>query len=147
MDVILQQKVDRLGDMGDVVRVKPGYARNYLIPRGIAVEATRGNLKTLEIQKQQADYRPQKAAEDAKVLAEKLTGLKISIPVQVGEEDKVFGSVTSMAISDALSEEGFNVDKKDVLLEEPIKALGVFDVSVKLHQDVETTVMVYVIKA
>ncbi|MEE9167043.1 MAG: 50S ribosomal protein L9 [Candidatus Neomarinimicrobiota bacterium] len=145
-DVILLQDVQKLGSQGDVVRVKPGYARNYLLPQGLAKEANARNLRLLELEKQQEEVRQQKTEEEAKEMAEKLKGISLTAPVQVGEEDRVFGSVTSITISKLLKEQGHDIDKKDVLLQEPIKALGLFSVPVRVHGDIQAEVKVYVIK-
>ena len=144
--VILRKKIESLGEVGDVVRVKPGYARNFLIPRGFAVEATPGNVRMVEAQKEQEDTREAKALADVEKTAAKLKGIKLSAPVHVGEEDKVFGSVTAMTVAELLQAEGYEIDKKHIVLPEPIKALGVYDVPVKLDHDVEAMVKVYVIK-
>jgi large subunit ribosomal protein L9 len=144
--VILRKNIESLGEVGDVVRVKPGYARNFLIPRGFAVEATPGNVRMVEAQKEQEDTREAKALADVEKTAKKLEVIKLSAPVQVGEEDKVFGSVTAMTVAELLQNEGYEIDKKHIVLPEPIKALGVYDVPVKLDHDVEAMVKVYVIK-
>ncbi len=144
--VILRKKIESLGEVGDVVRVKPGYARNFLIPRGFAVEATPGNVRMVEAQKEQEDTREAKALADVEKTAAKLEGIKLSAPVHVGEEDKVFGSVTAMTVAELLQAKGYEIDKKHIVLPEPIKALGVYDVPVKLDHDVEAMVKVYVIK-
>ena len=144
--VILRKNIESLGEVGDVVRVKPGYARNFLIPRGFAVEATPGNVRMVEAQKEQEDTREAKALADVKKTATKLEVIKLSAPVQVGEEDKVFGSVTAMTVAELLQNEGYEIDKKHIVLPEPIKALGVYDIPVKLDHDVEAMVKVYVIK-
>ncbi|MFQ6673450.1 MAG: 50S ribosomal protein L9 [Fidelibacterota bacterium] len=145
-EVILRQKVDRLGDEGEIVRVKPGYARNYLIPRGLAVMATPGNIRMMEAQKELGMLRQKQAVKQARQMAEKLSRVELTASVQVGEEDRVFGSVTAMTLSKLLKEQGYSVDKNDVLLDEPIKSLGVYTVRVRLQPDVETEVKVYVIK-
>lgn len=145
MKVILVANVDKLGSMGDVVTVKEGYARNYLIPKKMAKEATPGNMKTLN------SLLKKKAAEEAKVLeaankvAEKVTALSLSIPAQAGEEDKLFGSVSSEMIAEALLAEGVSIDKRDIVLEEPIKKLGVYQVVVKIHPQVKASLKVSVV--
>lgn len=145
MKVILIENVDRLGSMGDVVAVKEGYARNYLIPRKLAKEATPGNMKTLE------SILKKKAAEDARVLdeakklADRITALSLTIHAQAGEEDKLFGSVSAEIISESLSQEGITVDKRDITIDEPIKKLGVYQVSVKVHTQVKAPLKVWVV--
>ena len=146
MEVILKQKIDKLGDVGDMVRVKDGYARNYLMPRGLVVEATPGNVKEVEELKNQiAAQGKQPTVHHSKVAAQ-LSKLKLSAPVKVGEDDRLFGSVTAITISELLQEQGFDVDRKAIQLDEPIKSLGVHNVFIKLHTDVETEIKVYVIK-
>ncbi|MCH7731012.1 MAG: 50S ribosomal protein L9 [Candidatus Marinimicrobia bacterium] len=147
MDVILRQKIEKLGDVGDIIRVKPGYARNYLIPKGMAVAATQGNINMVKAQKKKVDFQQMKAADKARAIADMLSKLKLSAPVKVGKEDRVFGSVTAITIAELLKKQGIDVNKKDVLLDEPIKALGIYNIPVKLHHDVEVEVKVYVIKA
>ena len=146
MEVILKQKIDKLGDVGDIVRVKDGYARNYLMPRGLVVEATRGNVKEVEELKNQIAARDKKSTVHHNEVAEQLAKLKLSAPVKVGEDDRLFGSVTAITISELLQEHGFDVDRKAIQLDEPIKSLGVHKVFIKLHTDVETEIKVYVIK-
>lgn len=146
MKVILREKIEKLGDVGDIVRVKDGYARNYLIPRGMVVQATAGNLNAVKALQNQLASREQKATAYLQDLADELSKLKLSAPVKVGEEDRLFGSVTAITVSDLLKEQGFDVDRKAILLEEPIKSLGVHNVVVKLHAEVETEIKVYVIK-
>ena len=146
MEVILKQKIDKLGDVGDMVRVKDGYARNYLMPRGLVVEATPGNVKEVEELKNQIAARDKQTTVHNSEVAEQLSKLKLSAPVKVGEDDRLFGSVTAITISELLQEQGFDVDRKAIQLDEPIKSLGVHNVSIKLHTDVETEIKVYVIK-
>ena len=146
MEVILKQKIDKLGDVGDMVRVKDGYARNYLMPRGLVVEATPGNVKEVQELKNQIEAREKKTTVYHSEVANQLSKLKLSAPVKVGEDDRLFGSVTAITISELLQEQGFDVDRKDIQLDEPIKSLGVHNVSIKLHTDVETEIKVYVIK-
>ena len=146
MEVILQEKIDKLGDVGDVVRVKDGYARNYLMPRGLVVEATPGNVRAVEDLKGQIASREKKATAQLRELADKLSKLKLSAPVKVGEDDRLFGSVTAITISELLQEQGHEVDRKAIDLDEPIKTLGVHSVPVKLHPEVEAEIKVYVIK-
>ena len=146
MQVILKKKIDKLGDVGDVVRVKDGYARNYLMPRGLVVEATPRNVRVVETLKKQIANRDKKTTAHLRMLADKLSKLKLSAPVKVGEDDRLFGSVTAITISELLQEQGHEVDRKAIHLDEPIKTLGVHTVSVKLHPEVEAEIKVYVIK-
>jgi len=146
MKVILRKNYDQLGKIGDLVEVKNGYARNFLLPRQIAYIATKGNIRALEEEKQQLAKKEVKEFEAAKVLATELENVSITIPVKVGEEDKIFGSVTSQMISDALKEKSYEVDKRKIDLEEPIKALGIYSVNVKLHNEVTTVVKTWVVR-
>ena len=146
MKVILLQAIDRLGKAGDVVTVKEGYARNFLIPKNVAKEATPGNTRILEsLKKKQAEEDAKKLTE-LKALAERLTALSLTIPASAGEEEKLFGSISNEAISEALSVEGIKVDKRDIILEEPIKKLGTHQVTVKLHPEVKANLTVCIVK-
>jgi len=146
MKIILRKNFEQLGKIGDVVEVKDGYARNFLIPRGVAAVATKGNIRALEEEKAQKAKKLAKALEDAKALAEKLSSTSISIPVKVGEEEKIFGSVTAQMISDALKEKGFEIDKRKIDIKEPIKSLGIYDVVVKVYPSVDATVKTWVVR-
>lgn len=146
MDVILRQDVEKLGNAGDLVTVKDGYARNYLLPRGLAYPATEGNKKRLEAE---AKMRVKKVGAQlgvAREVAEKLEAVSLTFTMKAGEGDKLFGSVTAADVADRLHAEGFAVDKKTVELPEPIKALGVYKVPVRLHHDVKPEVRVWVVK-
>lgn len=144
--VILTQTVERLGKIGDVVNVKDGYARNYLFPKNAAKEATPGNMKTLDTLKKKQALEDAKRLDEAKALAEKITTLSITIGAKAGEEDKLFGTVTTEMISAALENEKISVDKKDIILDEPIKKLGVYQVGVKVHPEVKALLRVWIIK-
>lgn len=146
MKVILKENHDKLGKIGDVVTVKDGYARNYLIPKKIAYIATEGNIRRLEEEKKQYEARLKKEKVSATEMAAEIEKLSLTIPVQVGEDDKLFGSVTSQMIADSLKEKGYDIDKKKILLEEPIKVLGIYTVDVKLHPEVTTKVKVWVVR-
>lgn len=146
MKIILRQDFDALGQSGDVVTVKDGYARNFLIPRGVAVLATKTNVRILEEENKTRSYRLEKDKRSAQELSKELEKISITAAVAVGEEDKVFGSVTSQDIAQLLAEKGFDIDKRKIVLDEPIKALGVYTVPIKLHSEVETNVRVWVVK-
>lgn len=146
MKVILLENIDKLGKIGDVVNVKEGYGRNFLLPKNKAKPATPGNMKMLEeLKKKQAQEDAKKEA-SAKALADKISNLSLTISAQAGEEEKLFGSVSNETISEALAEEGINIDKKDILLDEPIKKLGVYQVAVKVHPEVKANLKVWVVK-
>ena len=146
MKVILRKNFDQLGKVGDVVNVKDGYARNYLIPRQIAYQATVGNIRALDEEKKQIQKRDAKELEEAQKLQVELEKVSVTIPVKVGEEDKIFGTVTSQMIVDGLKEKGFELDKRKVEITEPIKALGIYSVAVKLHSNVTATVKTWVVR-
>lgn len=147
MKVILTNNIDRLGKIGDVITVKDGYARNYLFPNNLAKMATPGNIKGLEgLKKKQAAIEAKKL-EEAKAVADKISGISVTITAQAGEEDKLFGSVTADMIALALEAEGIKIDKKDVVLEDPIKKLGSYQVVVKVIPEVKANLRVWIVKA
>ncbi len=146
MKVILRRDHESLGKIGDVVVVKDGYARNFLIPRGIAYQALSGNIKALEEEKKSVEKRNLQELKAAENLAAQLESVSVTIPVQVGEEDKIFGTVTTQMIADALKEKGHDIDKRKIEIEEPIKALGIYGVSLKLHQNVSAKIKVWVVR-
>lgn len=146
MKVILQKDVANLGRIGDIVRVRDGYARNFLVPRGLAVSADESNVRRLEHQKRVAAAVASRLLAEAKVLAERIGQTAVSIKVQAGDEGKLFGAVTNRDIVDALVAEGVQVDRRQVQLAEPIKQIGVFNVPVHLHPEVNASVKVYVIQ-
>lgn len=146
MKVILLKTVDRLGKAGDVVAVKEGYARNFLIPKNVAKEATVANTKMLDAIKKKQSEEDAKNLAAAKTIAEKVESISISITAQAGEEDKLFGSISNDDIAQALSGEGVKVDKRDVVLAEPIKKLGEYQVVVKLHPEVKANLKVLIVK-
>ena len=146
MKVILQENVTNLGKVGDIVKVKDGYGRNYLVPNQLAVIADERNVARMEHQRRTADARAQKLVGEAKAVAEKLSQTAVTIRRQAGEENKIFGSVTNRDIAEALAAEGFAIDKKQIVVDESIiKNLGVFNVAVKLAPEVSADVKVYVI--
>lgn len=146
MKVILIENVDRLGSMGDVVTVKEGYARNYLIPKNKARIATPGNMKSLDSLKKKKAAEDAKIVDGAKALAAKITGLSITIPAESGEEDKLFGSISNEMIAQSLALEGIVIDKRDIAIEEPIKKLGVYQVVVKVHPSERAALKVWIVK-
>ena len=146
MKVILLKTIDRLGKAGDIVTVKEGYARNYLVPNKKAKEATSGNMKILDALKKKQTQEEAKVLGEARKLADKISNLSLTIASQAGEEEKLFGSVSSDDIASALAEQGINIDKKEIILDEPIKKLGVYQVAVKVHPEVRATLKVWVVK-
>jgi len=146
MRVILKDDIKNLGKCGEVVMVRDGYGRNYLVRRNLAVVATRGNLKSIGEITTQKRLRDNKRRREAEQLKTALERISCTAEVQVGEEDRVFGSVTSHNIADLLAKQGFVVDRRNILLEEPIKALGVYTVPVKIERDVVADLKVWVVK-
>ncbi len=146
MKLILREDVENLGKSGEVVEVAGGYGRNYLLPRGLAVKASMKNLKEQEHQKRLIQVRMDKQKKEAEELAGSLDAVSCTIVRKTGEEEKLYGSVTSRDIEEALKEEGVSIDRKRILLEEPIKKLGTYAVPVKLHTDVTGTIKVWVVK-
>ena len=146
MQIILRDDLDNLGKSGEVVNVKPGYARNYLLPRGLAVKATESDVARVAHEKRVIAARTSKLAKAAQAEADKLSQVSVSIARATGEEDKLYGSVTSRDIAEALREQGVIVDPKKIHLEEPIKALGMVEVGIKLGRGVSANVKVWVVK-
>ncbi|MFA5805139.1 MAG: 50S ribosomal protein L9 [Melioribacteraceae bacterium] len=146
MKVILRKNFDQLGKVGDVLTVKDGYARNYLIPRQIAYQAIKGNILALEEEKKQILKKEAKELEAAQKFASDLEKVSITIPVKVGEEDKIFGTVTNQMIADSLKEKGYDIDKRKIEITEQIKSLGIYSVSIKIHPSVSATVKTWVVR-
>lgn len=146
MKVILRKNFDQLGQIGDVVDVKNGFARNFLIPRDIAYAAQKGNIKALEEEKKQLAKKKIKEQTAAETLAGELEKVSVTIPVKVGEEDKIFGTVTTQMIADSLKEKGFDIDKRKIDIPEAIKALGIYSVNIKLHPVVTAVVKTWVVR-
>ncbi len=146
MEIILRQAIENLGKPGDVVKVKPGYARNYLLPRGLAYEATPGNLKRIQQERDRLEAAENDRRGTAQGLAERLEQVSLTFSARVGEEGKLFGSVTTADIAQQLEQQGFQIEKRQIDLHEPIKALGVYRIPIRLHADVKPEVRVWVIK-
>lgn len=146
MKIILREDIESLGQAGDTVTVKDGYARNYLIPQKLAYPATRSYSRVFAEEKKLRDNRDARATAQAEQLAAKLGNLSLETSVKVGEEDKVFGAVTAADIAELLASKGYEIDKRDILLEEPLKALGIYNVPVKVATDIKAEVKVWVIK-
>jgi large subunit ribosomal protein L9 len=146
MRVILREDLPNLGDAGDVVEVKAGYARNYLIPRKLAMEATEGNLKTYRDIARAREARSEKELAQAQSLEQRLGGTVLTAAVEVGEEEQMYGSVTAQMIVDMLADQGIEVERRQVMLKAPIKELGNFDVPIRLHREVEPSITVVVEK-
>jgi large subunit ribosomal protein L9 len=146
MDVILRTDVENLGKAGELVTVKNGYARNYLLPRGLAYAATEGNRRRIEAERAQKGKKSAAEVASARGVAQQLEAVSITFTMKAGDGDKLFGSVTAHDVAERLGAEGFALDKKQIELAEPIKALGVYKVPVRLHADVKPEVRVWVVK-
>ena len=147
MKVILQENVENLGHIGDVVKVAPGYARNFLIPKGFAVLANEKNTKALEHAKRHLEHKRNKMLEAAKGLAAKIEGITLNLVHQAGEEGKLFGSVTNMELAEQLKAQGVEIDRKKIVLADPIKQVGEYTVAIKIQPDVTANLKVNVAKA
>jgi len=147
MKVILQENMENLGNIGDVVKVAPGYARNYLLPKGFALPANEKNTKALEHAKRQLEYKKNKMLETAKGIAARIESLVINLVHAAGEEGKLFGSVTNMELAEQLKLNGLEIDRKKIVLADPIKHTGEYSVPVKVHPEVTATLKVNVSKA
>jgi large subunit ribosomal protein L9 len=146
MKVILRENLENLGEIGEVVEVKDGYARNFLIPRKLAFEASTKNLNQLEAQKNQLERKIEKEKINAEKLRQELEKISLTIQMKVGEDGKLFGSVTTQMIADTLKEKDFDIDRKTITIPEPIKALGIYTIEIKLHKEVEAHVKVWTVR-
>ena len=147
MKLILTENIETLGQIGDIVKVAPGYARNYLLPKGLAIEATAKNAKALDHAKRQMAYKKNKALESSRNLAEKLSAVNVTLSHKAGEEGKLFGSVTTMEIAEFLKAQGFDIDRKKIVLPEAIKQVGEYTLTVKIHPEVSASIKVTVTAA
>jgi large subunit ribosomal protein L9 len=147
MKVILKENIETLGAIGDIVKVAPGYARNYLLPRGLVLEATTRNAKALDHAKRQMEYKKDKVLEQARQFAARIEALQLILPHQAGEEGKLFGAVTNMELAERMKAQGVEVDRKKIVLAEPIKQLGEFTVEIKVHPEVVANLKVNVTRA
>ncbi len=146
MKVVLLKDVDRVGQAGDVVQVADGYARNFLIPKSQALMATDANMAQFETRRRQHEAAADRERRGAESLAEHLTTTSLTAQVKVGEGERLYGSVTAQSIADLLKDQGHEVDRRKIELDEPIRALGVYNVTIRLHSDVKATVKVWVVK-
>lgn len=146
MLVILNKKIDKLGDVGDVINVKDGYARNFLLPGGVAEISTPERAAQIKALKEKEKVKLEKEVQDAQMLAEKLAHTSCTITMQAGEEERLFGAITAADAAKALAAEGINIPKKKIILDEPIKKLGIYNILVKLAPNVETTFKLWVVK-
>ena len=146
MKIILKEDIKKLGKMGQIVDVADGYARNYLVPKGIAVEASTKNIRSLEHEKKIIQEKARKHKDSAQDIASRISAMTLTIKAKAGEEEKLFGSVTTMDIAEALLTQGVEIEKKKIVLEEPIKRLGSYSVQIKLHPDVSVPLNIQVIQ-
>lgn len=146
MEVILLEDVKTLGKEGDTIKVKEGYARNYLIPRKLATPRTPAAISVLEAKKKKAILEQEKQKHAAQALAETLSQVSLTIPVESGVEDKLFGSIMPETIFHALRDEGIHIDKKDIFIKEPIRKLGIYNIEVRLHPEVKKELRIWVVK-
>jgi large subunit ribosomal protein L9 len=145
MEVILRDNVDKLGKAGDLVKVKPGFARNYLLPRGLAYEATPGNKKRIEAEAKSRQAKQAAERAEAEATAARLNGVKLTLARKAGEENRLFGSITSQDVADALAAAGHAIDKRKIELEHPIKTLGFHAIPVRIHHDVHAELQLTVV--
>lgn len=146
MKVVLKESVERLGEPGEIVEVAAGYARNYLLPKGVALAATPANLKFLEAQKSKERVRVARERQEAEVLAQQLTRTPLELAHRAGDTDTLYGAVTAAEIAFALEEQGFSIDRRTIQMEEPLKALGSYLIPIKLYRDVVAQVTVNVVR-
>ena len=146
MKIILKEDIKKIGKMGQIVDVADGYARNYLVPKGFAVEASTKNIRSLEHEKRIIQEKAKKLKDSAQDIASRISSMTLMIKAKAGEEEKLFGSVTTMDIAEALLNEGIEIDKKRISLEEPIKRLGFYSVQIKLHSDVSVPLNIQIIQ-
>ncbi len=145
MKLILRADVDNLGRLGDIVSVKPGFGRNYLVPQGLAMPATTGNLKAFELERRKLQAQMDAVRAEAQALSEKVMAERLIVRVRVGEAGKLYGSVSTANIVDALAEKGIELDRRKIVLGDPIRGLGEYELEVKLHPDVDTTLTLAVV--
>ena len=146
MEVILLDKIDNLGNVGDVVIVKPGYARNYLFPKGLAVRSSKRNIAFVEEKRKNIELKIAKEEQASQAIFDSLKNVEILMEVEVGENDKLFGSVTTMDLQKALNDKNIEIEKQDILLDNPIKSLGVYDIPIKVTPSLKQNIKVNVVK-
>ena len=146
MEIILLDKIDNLGNVGDVVSVKPGYARNYLFPKGLAVRSSKRNIAFVEEKRKNIELKIAKEEQASQAIFDSLKNVEILMEVEVGENDKLFGSVTTMDLQKALNEQNIEIEKQDILLDNPIKSLGAYDIPIKVTSSLKQNIKVNVVK-
>ena len=146
MEIILLDKIDNLGNVGDIVTVKPGYARNYLFPKGMAVRSSKRNIAFVEEKRKNIELKIAKEEQASQAIFDSLKNVEILMEVEVGENDKLFGSVTTMDLQKALNEQNIEIEKQDILLDNPIKSLGAYDIPIKVTSSLKQNIKVNVVK-
>jgi large subunit ribosomal protein L9 len=146
MRIVLRENVEKVGRRGEVVKVADGFARNFLLPKKLALEATDANLKRIEQERKVREVHEAKEKQEFQALASRLSQLSLTVVRKVGENETLYGSVTNSDVGELLEKEGFSIDKRKILLDDPIKALGIYEVPIKLHPEVTATVKVWVVK-
>jgi len=146
MKIILKENVEKLGDKNEIVDVKDGYARNYLFPKNLALKATKSNVNVIEELDRVKEKKEKSVIRTAQKLADKLKNISITVSTEAGEDEKIFGSVTTQQIAELLDEKGFKIDKHQIIIETPIKNLGVFNISIKIHKEITAEVKLWVVK-
>ena len=146
MEIILLDKIDSLGNVGDIVTVKPGYARNYLFPKGLAVRSSKRNIAFVEEKRKNIELKIAKEEQASQAIFDSLKNVEILMEVEVGENDKLFGSVTTMDLQKALNDQNIEIEKQDILLDNPIKSLGVYDIPIKVTPSLKQNIKVNVVK-
>ena len=146
MEIILLDKIDNLGNVGDIVKVKPGYARNYLFPKGLAVRSSKRNIAFVEEKRKNIELKIAKEEQASQAIFDSLKNVEILMEVEVGENDKLFGSVTTMDLQKALNDQNIEIEKQDILLDNPIKSLGVYDIPIKVTPSLKQNIKVNVVK-
>lgn len=146
MEIILLDKIDNLGNVGDVVTVKPGYARNYLFPKGLAVRSSKRNIAFVEEKRKNIELKIAKEEQASQAIFDSLKNVEILMEVEVGENDKLFGSVTTMDLHKALNDQNIEIEKQDILLDNPIKSLGTYDIPIKVTSSLKQNIKVNVVK-
>ena len=146
MEIILLNKIDNLGNVGDIVKVKPGYARNYLFPKGLAVRSSKRNIAFVEEKRKNIELKIAKEEQASQAIFDSLKNVEILMEVEVGENDKLFGSVTTMDLQKALNDQNIEIEKQNILLDNPIKSLGVYDIPIKVTPSLKQNIKVNVVK-
>ncbi len=146
MKIILKENLEKLGDKNEIVNVKDGYARNYLFPKNLALKATKSNVNVIKELEKVKEKKEKSVTRTAQKLADKLKNISITVSTEAGEDEKIFGSVTTQQIAELLDEKGFKIDKHQIIIETPIKNLGVFNISIKIHKEITAEVKLWVVK-